>query len=119
MQSLIDKIRKARQQTVEAGGFKFTIERPTDMQVIDLQQDNVRLRQSELLKRFIVGWEGVKETDIIPGGVGVEVEFDNDLFIEWIADKPNLWTPITDAITLSYQDHIKALGESEKKPVAG
>lgn len=119
MNTLIDKIRKARESTVSVGDLNFLIRRPTDMEVVELQRADSELKQSDLLKRFVVGWDGVKELDIIPGGTGAEVQFDSDLFVEWIVDKPKCWTPICDAITQCYTAHIEKMADSEKKPSAG
>ena len=116
-QILIDKIRKSRQRIVEIGALKFTVRRPTDMEISDMQRSKVQ--QSEILRRYVVGWAGITELDIIPGGTGVAVDFDTDLFMEWVADRPKLWAPLTEAITSLYVEHAKLLEDAEKKPESG
>lgn len=105
MNPLIEKIRAARQKNIEAGGYTFTVRRPTDIEVLQMRGQNVR--EGDILKRFVVGWDNVKELDLIPGGTGMPVEFDSDLFIEWIADRPDLWAPIIAAVNDGYEQHQK------------
>lgn len=116
-QLLIDKIRKARQTNVETGGFTFTVRRPTDMEVVEMRSAN--LKQGDIMAKFVVGWSGITELDIIPGGTAALVPFSPELFIEWIADRPSLWAPLTDAILSAYDTHQKSLGEALGKPEAG
>jgi hypothetical protein len=100
--SLIDKIRRARQVAVEAGGKPFTIRRPTDEEAIAISRDNASLL--DVVKRFTVGW-GLQEVDLVPGGSPVAVPFDADLFGEWVADQPEVWEPLGNAIMDAYKAH--------------
>lgn len=121
MSTLIEKIRKSRQSVVQHGAWDFTVTRPTDMDMLDLQSATRtnRVTQGELLKRFVIGWEGVNETDVIPGGSGVPVAFSADLFAEWIADRPYLWEALTEAIINGYKAHELALERSAKNSMPG
>jgi hypothetical protein len=116
--SLIDKIKKARETQVEAGGYTFTVRRPTDMEVIDIRGSD-QLKQGDIMQRFVLGWSGVTELDIIPGGSNTPVEFDTALFMEWVADRPQLWAPITSAILEAYGLHQQRLDDALKKPAPG
>lgn len=116
--SLTEKIRKARQSVVVHGSWRFTITRPTDMDMLEFQSAG-RVTQGELLKRFVIGWDGVNETDIIPGGSGVPVAFSVELFAEWIADRPYLWDALTGAIINSYRAHEKSLEDAAKNSTPG
>lgn len=107
---LIEKLRKARQSVVELEGFKFTIRRPTDAEAASLPT----LTLSDVATRFVVGWEGVKEIDLIPGGNPVEVPFNSMVWGEWCADRPDFWAPITDAVLASYRQHRGAVEEEAK-----
>jgi hypothetical protein len=109
--SLVDKIRKARETGVEVEGFRFTIRRPTDQEAISLKGASF----IEISQRFVVGWSGVKEVDIVPGGDGVEVAFDAEVWKEWCADNPNFWGPVANAVLASYNDHCKARNDTKKK----
>lgn len=108
--SLADKIRKAREQEVPIGGFLFTIRRPTDVDMIEFS----RTRRPVELLRFIVGWSGVKELDLIPGGDGHPAPFDADACAEWLPDRADLFVPLVNAITESYKAHKAAMEAAEK-----
>jgi len=119
MQSLIDKIRKAREKTVKVEGHSFTIRRPTDMEMAEVYLNKGEVMQSDILHSFVIGWDGITELDVIPGGTAEPVAFNIALFDEWIADKPALWSPLVSAITGSYADHAEQISVAEKKPEAG
>lgn len=108
--SLIDKIRKAREQVIEAGGFKFTIRRPTDVEMIGLQGDGSVAR----LFPFVVGWEGVREMDLIPGGDPHPLRFDAEVCAEFLSDRPDLLGPLVSAIMSAYRAHAEALEDAAK-----
>jgi hypothetical protein len=110
--SLIDKLRKARETVVEVEGFKFTVRRPTDQEAINLRD----ITFIEVAQRYVVGWAGVQELHLIPGGDGREVGFDADLWKEWCADHPEFWQPISTAVMDAYQKHRQEQDETKKKP---
>lgn len=100
--SLIDKIRKARETTVEAGGRTFTIRRPTDEEAMRMRSNGDDLLV--IVKAFTVGWN-LTELDLIPGGGPEKVTFDSALFGEWVADQPAVWEPLGNAILDCYKAH--------------
>lgn len=113
MNPLIEKIRRARQTRVTVEGKTFIVRRPTHKEAhFDFSGEALQL---DLVEKLVVGWEGVTEIDLIPGGDAVPVEFDRELFIEWIADKPQYWADLTAAITKEYTAHAEKLVEAEKK----
>ena len=116
--SLIDKLRKSRQINVESKGKLFIVRRPTDLEMIDLQNSG-GLTQGDIIKRFVCGWEGIKELDIIPGGTGEMVKFDSELFGEWIQDQPEHWSPITESIVTSYKKHKQKLEDELGESTGG
>ena len=108
--NLVEKLRKSREQVVEVGGFKFTIRRPTDVEMMELGRSGPITR----LLPFIVGWDGVKELDIIPGGDPHPVPFDAEVCREWLTDRPDLLGPVIEAITSSYTAHRESIEEKAK-----
>ena len=111
MSVLADKIRKARESVVEAGGYKFTIRRPTDVDMLEFN----RIKTPDGLNKFVVGWDGVKEIDLFPGGEGHPAPFDSDACAEWLSDRSDLMIPVVNAIVDAYQAHKTKLGDAEKK----
>lgn len=101
MSALADKIRRARESKVEAGGHTFTIRRPTDAEAATLGD----LSGAELLRRFVVGWS-LQEIDLIPGGSAVDVPFDADAFVEWVSDQPATFGALAAAIVDAYKAHV-------------
>jgi len=97
------RIRKARESQIEAGGFTFTIRRPTDEEAVRRQGESA----FDFARDFVVGWKGVKESDLVNGGGSDEVPFDTTAWSEWLADRPDLWGPIGEAVLNAYMAHVK------------
>jgi hypothetical protein len=106
---LIEKLRRAREVTVDADGHKFTVRRPTDADAAVLST-STRL---DMLRQFVVGWD-LTELQIVPGGGPDPVPFDAALWAEWIADQPELWEPLGSAIENAYVAHAAKRTAAEK-----
>lgn len=109
--SLIERLQRARQSTVESGGRSFTIRRPTDLEMHELHG---LIDQRALLVRFVVDWGAMPETDLVPGGGPDPVPFSPELWVEWIADHPEHWDDISRAVVDGYKAHKRALEDAAK-----
>lgn len=109
MSDLIEKIRKARESTIETGGWKLTIRRPTDEEAFTMRAES----PADVAGRFVVGWNA-KECDLFEGGSEEIVPFSADLWREVIADRIDLWVDITKAVRESYEKHAKEIAEKAK-----
>lgn len=109
--SLADKIRKARETGVEISGQTWTIRRPTDEEAMLLRSDGDGLLA--IVKRFVIGWP-LSEIDLVPGGTAVKLPFDGEAFAEWVADRPELWEPLGNAILDAYKTHAAKRDASVK-----
>lgn len=107
--SLLDKRQAARQSVVEAGGFKFTIRRPTAYERASIGGQ----APFDLLCKFVVGWN-LNEIDLIPGGSPTPAAFDSELLADYLADNPELWEPLTVALAESIRIHDEAVGNAAK-----
>lgn len=110
--TLADKIRKARQTSIEVGGFKLTIRRPTDIEAVEMNYKDTPI--GEVIgdvSKFVIGWDGVKESDLISGGTPDAVSFDAETFGEWIKDKPDMWEPLATGVLDAYKAHKKRMEE--------
>lgn len=107
---LVDKIRRAREQQVPAGGFTFTVRRPTDVEMVAI----ARSGDVTAWLPHVIGWEGVREIDVIPGGDPHPLEFNAAVRDEWLADRPDLLGPLVDAMAKAYEAHAAALGDTAK-----
>ena len=104
--SLAEKIRIARHKTVEAGGLKLVYTRPTDIEVANLYEEyGNEHNKFDVVKRFVVGWVDVKESDLFDGGSDKSVTFDADAFAEWLSDSRESWSPLYEAIISSYIEY--------------
>lgn len=101
MSALADKIRRARETVIEANGRRFTVRRPTDEEMAGLADASL----IDVARRFTIGWE-FTEIDLVPGGSAVPLPFDADAFGEWIADQPEYWLPLGEAVMAAYKMHI-------------
>lgn len=113
MSALVEKMRRAREQRVEVGGFTFTVRRPTDVEMLTKR---ARLAQQDVgaLMDCVVGWSGVQQMHLIPGGDGAPVEFDAGVCAEWLSDRPDLLNPLAVAVLDAYQAHQKSLADAKK-----
>jgi len=108
--SLIDKIRKARETKVEAGGFTFVIRRPTELEMVEIQS----LPRGRAILPFVIGWEGVKELDLVPGGDPHPLDFDADVCTEWLTDRLDLLGPVADGVFAAFSAHAARLEDAKK-----
>ena len=109
MSALPDKIRRARESTVEVGGFGFTIRRPTDVDLMEM-----RGKGPADWMRFVVGWEKVRELDILRGGDPHPLPCDAAACVEWLRDRPDLLGAIFEAIMAACQAHRDKQDAAEK-----
>lgn len=105
--ALIERLRKTREAKVKTGKYTFTVRRPTDEEAYAHFRQETPV-STELLVRFITGWD-LTEADILPGGDGKKkVEFDPELAREWLADNSPLWAPLLDKISELYKSHAES-----------
>ena len=111
MSALAEKLRRARRSRIEIDGRKFVITRPTDADAASLGG----MTMVEIICRFVVGWDGMTELDLgLPGGTDAPVEFDADVFGEWIVDQPKSWPELSRAIVGTYKAHCEKRAAAEK-----
>lgn len=103
MASMIEKIRRAREREVEVGGFKFTIRRPTEVQMMQWQGGKIPVVE---FIQFITGWDRVTEGDLIPGGDPHPLPFSADICKEWLNDRLDLVAPLAEQIMGLWNDYI-------------
>ena len=100
------RFQKSRESTIPAGKHSFTVRRPTALDVARMSAEaGITL---ETACRFIVGWQDVNESDLLPGGDPEPLAFDRALLIEWVADKPDLWPIIVTGVVDSFRRHEEA-----------
>lgn len=107
MSALLEKMRRARETRVEVADFAFIVRRPTPVEMADMS----RTRD---FTSAVVGWEKVREMDIVPGGDPHPLTFDADACAEWLRDRPDLYGPVIDRVMEAFKAHVAALEEAQK-----
>lgn len=104
MADLSAKILAARRRWVEVPGhpgWGLEIQRPTDYDLQHLRArklpDGIQVAV-ELVKQCVVGWRGITEADLVPGGGAAAPAFEAATWAAFIEDRPDLWGPLSDAI---------------------
>ena len=110
MSALSEKIRKAREVTVEAAGFSFTVRRPTDLEMIELRKNTI----GRAILPFVVGWGTVSELDILGTGTPHPLDFDPVACADWLEDRVDILSAVVEAVFKSYEEHRAKLAESVK-----
>ncbi|MGL6245647.1 hypothetical protein [Pseudomonas sp.] len=103
MSALAEKIRKAREIKVKAGGVTFICRRPSDLEMIELRG---RPTGRGILP-FIIGWEGVTEQTITGTGAPHPLDFDAAACAEWLQDRLDLLGAVMQDIVDAYQAHTE------------
>jgi hypothetical protein len=111
MSALLEKLKRAREFKVDAGGYSFTLRRPTDVEWMEIASGQSTARA---VLPFVIGWDGVKELDLIPGGDPHPLAFDGEVCREWLADRIDLLPALLDAFVKSYEAHLQARGDAAK-----
>lgn len=108
--SLAEKLRKAREVKVEVSGFTFTVRRPTDLEMIELQKQSA----ARAILPFIVNWEGVSELSMFDGGTPHPLPFDSSVCAEWLQDRLDILSAIVNSAFKAYEDHQIKVADAAK-----
>lgn len=108
--SLADKIRKAREVKVEIDDFTFTVRRPSDLEMIELQKQSA----ARAILDFVIGWDGVSELSMFDGGSPHPLPFDKAACSVWLEDRLDILSKIVAAVFKSYEDHALKIAETVK-----
>jgi hypothetical protein len=111
MSALSDRMRKRREFRREVAGFTLILRRPSHAEYVALERSQAT--HLEVAERFVVGWEGVTEADLVVSGGEDEMPFDPEAWRELLADTPALWE-VGGIINEAFLEHIKA-GEEQAK----
>lgn len=91
MSALADKMRRARERTVEHAGHRYTVRIPTQGELEDLHErlDGKRLTPRRVALAFVTGWN-LKEIDLIEGGRPTDAPFEAAAVREHLNAQPEL-----------------------------
>lgn len=96
MSTLLERLRAARESWVSTGegSFEVLLRRPTELQL-------ARWRQQPgdfVLRQCLVGWRGITEADLVPGGEGKTPAFDADTCAEYLEDRPDAYAKVFEGL---------------------
>ena len=113
MSKLSERLLKARELRFEAGGGVILIaRRPAECDLGDFRSDRVDPR--EIVRRYVIGWEGVTEGHLVHGGDPHPLPFDREACAEWLADRADLLAAVVEKMLEAYTEYAGAV-EREKK----
>tara|TARA_R110000772_G_scaffold23646_2_gene63139 strand:+ start:88 stop:426 length:339 start_codon:yes stop_codon:yes gene_type:complete len=110
--SLADKIRESRRIEIPVKEMKFFSSRPSVEEYGAMYLKGTT--NAEVARRYVDGWEGVRECDLFPGGSKNEVKFDKELWREAIGDLMEIYNPIAEALIAATQKQIEAKAKNKK-----
>ena len=109
---LAETLKKQREAIVEAGGFRFTVRRPTALELTEARGPDFLRRAL----RWVVGWEGVTTLAMgLPGGDGHPVAFTPALAEEWLADRDDIAVALVNDAMERYEAHAAKIDAAKKK----
>ena len=115
--NLIDRLKQNRISEIDIGHITFVIQRPTDIGYAKYKQSDASI--FDVVCDVVIGWKGVKESDIISDGSDSPVEFDKDLWRVWLEDRYDFWTPIHSHALEKYGEYIESREEAKKNSQTG
>jgi len=114
--SLRAKIRESRKVeiVIPDTNILFYATRMTGEEFRSIVADNVS--DAEISRRFVIGWKGVTEADLIEGGSPKEeVPFDKDLFDDIIGDHDDWFLYIASNVGRAALERVSAKASNAKK----
>ncbi len=108
--SLANKMKELRKVTVEVEEMKFFGRRPSLEELLY----NVNANAFDIARKFINGWENVKEKDLFSGGSDEVVAFDQEIFSEYISDSTDVAEKIRDALIDSLNKYLETKDKLKK-----
>ena len=112
MSVLQQKMLRAREVRINTGPNKqhtIIARRPTP---IEREEKFKSGNPSRAVLSLVVGWEGVNESDLIPGGDPLPVPFDAAACEEWLSDRPDLFADVVSGIVEAYEEYARRLDET-------
>lgn len=92
MSALGNRMRARREAWAEVQGFRFHLRLPTALQI---SQANTGV---EVALQSVIGWEGVKECDLLPDEPDTPAAFDADACREFLSERLDLLAEVVEEV---------------------
>lgn len=115
MASILERLRAAREEWVKVGTFELLFRRPTRFQMAQWAGgDGHTLDARVPLRESVIGWRGVTEIMVVPGGEGRALDFDLEACLEWLEDNPALLQQACQGLNDLIERHFAREQDAEK-----
>ncbi len=109
--TVAERMRARRETWFSAGGFEFLIRRPRPLDLAVAWRDG---GQAEVAIQAVVGWRGVKLSDLLPGETSEEVPFDVATWREWCGSHIDVLGAIAEEVARLVESDKRQAEESAK-----
>lgn len=109
--TVAEQMRARRETWFKDGDIEFLIRRP---RAFDAGQAWAEGGRAEVALRAVVGWRGMKLSDLLPGEAQTEAPFDAEAFREWIGDRLDVLGRIAAEVGRLIDEYEKAAGADSK-----
>ena len=126
MATILERLRAAREEWVKVGTFELLFRRPTRFQMAQWAKSadadgegDPSVRRAVLdprvpIRESLIGWRGVTEIMVVPGGEPRAIEFDLDTCLEWLEDNPVLLSEACAGLNGLIESHLARERDAEK-----
>ena len=116
--TLAQRLRERREFWVQVGeGKRIKVLRPREAEFVEfIDQQGTMFAGPEHVRRYVVGWDGITEADLLGQEVGAAdpAPFSQELWDEVVSDRLNWLKPVAAALLHAIADHRLSLTEAEK-----
>jgi len=116
--SLEARIYDSKQVVTTVDGMKFTAQRPTLEDLVHARIDD-KIQHPVFLRKYVNGWEGVRESDVLEGGSDALLPFNKGLFDLVVGDMPKIWKPVAEKLIKAANDFHAAQEKNSKNSKSG
>jgi hypothetical protein len=109
--TVAEQMRARRETWFKDGDIEFLIRRP---RAFDAGQAWSEGGRAEVAIRSVVGWRGVKLSDLLPGESDGDAPFEAEAFREWIGDRLDVLGRIAEEVARLIDAYEAASGEASK-----
>lgn len=111
--SIAEKLAEQKKLTITIGSVEFLARRATVEEFARYATE--RVSDAEVARLHVIGWNGVKESDLLDEGKADAVPYSASLFDQVIGDKPDWYSVIAQRVMDHAIKYLQSKAENEKK----